>query len=125
MTQKIKWVIPPDPNSKYPNGEHPEARWFGGSNDVHEKAMQRDEEVARVVSDLDDHVCPLDPEEPDAGCALPEAHQMSGAVTLNQADRLATIYEAAKKWAAWRQGQCDYPKGVNPEEQELLDALGK
>ena len=110
--------------SKYPNGNHPEARFFDHPNDgVWSKAMQRDESVSTIVAELDEHTCPLDPEDPDAGCRLPEAHQMSGALTLNQADRLASVFVVAKKWAEWRQGQCDYPKGINPEEQALFDAL--
>lgn len=36
--------------------------------------------------------------------------------------RLKAIDEAARKWAEWRLGQCDAPKGINLEEVVLLVA---
>lgn len=37
--------------------------------------------------------------------------------------KLGEVYTIAKKWAEWRQGQCDWPKGANPEEVALVEAL--
>lgn len=37
--------------------------------------------------------------------------------------RLKTIDAAAKVWADWRLGQCDAPKGIDPQERTLLIAV--
>lgn len=36
--------------------------------------------------------------------------------------RLKAVDEAAKAWAEWRLGQCDAPKGIDPQERVLLIA---
>jgi hypothetical protein len=36
--------------------------------------------------------------------------------------RLKGIDAAAKAWAEWRLGQCDAPKGIDPQERVLLIA---
>jgi len=38
------------------------------------------------------------------------------------AERLAVLIAAAK-WLQWRQGQCDWPKGVNAPEHALAAAV--
>lgn len=60
--------------------------------------------------------------------------EMSDAVRLSMSRRvLAKLYlhvrtmdrlrNALGNWGEWRRGQCDYPDGINPEEQALLEIM--
>jgi hypothetical protein len=42
---------------------------------------------------------------------------------MDVARHAAHVAMRAIEWATWREGQCDYPKGLNPEERALLAAL--
>jgi len=102
--------------------EHLEAIWLNDPK-VASEVEWRERLLADVMSPVDHHVCPVG-EHPDSGCRLPTAHQVSGAgLSINQVLKLGEVYVTARLWAEWRKGQCDYPEGINPEEQALIDAL--
>ncbi len=103
--------------------EHPRARWLNDP-DVWAGIERREDALTDIGNAIDEHDdCPLT-EHPDSGCTLPEAHQGSGSgLSIHAAIKLGEVYTVAKAWAEWRQGQCDWPKGANPEEVELINAL--
>jgi hypothetical protein len=103
--------------------EHPDARWLSDPS-VWDEVERREDALTKIGDELDAHEnCPLT-EHPDSGCKLPEAHQCTGAgLSIHAALVLGEVYVAAKAWAEWRQGQCDWPKGANPEEVLLVDVI--
>jgi hypothetical protein len=103
--------------------DHPEARWLNDP-EVWANVEKRENALTAIGDALDEHPCPLDPQDPDSGCKLPEAHQCTGSgLSIHAAIKLGDVWLAAKAWAEWRQGQCDWPKGANPEEITLVEAL--